>query len=116
VLRTRVTTERQCQVRPGYNSDAALRFSLLLWGEMNMKQPFECIRCHAHMEAGYVPDYREGRFSQQSWWPGKPTNSFWMGLKLAKDQKDQVVPVTTLRCPKCGYLESYAIPKSSSDQ
>jgi hypothetical protein len=64
------------------------------------------------MEAGYVPDYREGRFSQQSWWPGKPTNSFWMGLKWAKDQKDQVAPVTTLRCPKCGYLESYAIPNS----
>ena len=81
-----------------------------------MKQPVECIRCHAHMEDGYVPDYREGRFSQQSWWPGKPTKSFWMGLKLAKDQKDQVTPVTTLRCPKCGYLESYAIPKSISGQ
>jgi hypothetical protein len=32
-----------------------------------------------------------------------------MGLKLAKDQ---VLPVTTLRCPKCGYLESYAILQS----
>jgi hypothetical protein len=34
-----------------------------------------------------------------------------MGLKMGlKMKKDEIVPVTTLRCPRCGYLESYAIP------
>jgi hypothetical protein len=31
-------------------------------------------------------------------------------------KKDQCVPVTTLRCPKCGYLESYAVQATLSDR
>ena len=78
-----------------------------------MTKAVECIRCHARMEAGYVPDLREGGYSSQSWCPGEPTKSFWTGLKI---KADEVVPVRTFRCPECGYLESYALPKSISDQ
>jgi hypothetical protein len=77
-----------------------------------MSKAVECIRCHAQMEVGYVPNLREGGFSQQVWSPGEPRKSFWTGLKM---QADQLVSVKTLRCPKCGYLESYALPKSISD-
>ena len=59
------------------------------------------------MELGYVPDRTHTGHSQQGWFPGVPTKSFWTGLKM---KADELVPVTTLRCPKCGYLESYALP------
>jgi hypothetical protein len=81
-------------------------------GEMDVSKAVECIRCHAQMELGYVPDLREGGSSQQVWSPGVPRNSFWRGgLKL---EADELLPVTTLRCPKCGYLESYALPNVTS--
>jgi hypothetical protein len=76
-----------------------------------MKGPVECIRCHAHMESGWVADNTQAGFTQQDWSPGEPQSSFWTGLKV---EKDKAVPVTTFRCPNCGYLESYAIPQSQN--
>ena len=76
-----------------------------------MSNTLECIRCHAQMERGYVADLGEYGYRQQIWYPGEPVKSFATGLKM---KRDQVVPVTTLHCPKCGYLESYALPKSAS--
>jgi hypothetical protein len=64
------------------------------------------------MENGFVPYNTESGFRQQNWWPGEPKKSFWTGLKV---DADQVIPVKTLRCPKCGYLESYAI-RSGAEQ
>jgi len=78
-----------------------------------MSNAVECIRCHAQMEAGFVADLGEYGFTEQKWCPGEPTKSFWTGLKMGKEK---VIPVRTLRCPKCGYLESYAFPKSISDK
>ena len=70
------------------------------------------MRCYAHMESGWVPDKTQGGLQRQNWSPGEPQPSFWTGLKL---EKNQVLPVTTVRCPKCGYLESYAMPQSQND-
>ena len=78
-----------------------------------MSKTVECIRCHTQMEVGYVADSGEGGYSQHNWCPGEPKKSFWTGLKM---EADQLVPVKTLRCPKCGYLESYALQKTISDQ
>jgi len=78
---------------------------------MSVKGPIECIRCHAHMESGWVADKTQAGLMQQNWSAGEPQPSFWTGLKV---EKDQVVPVTTLRCPTCGYLESYAIAQSQN--
>ena len=75
-----------------------------------MKGTVECTRCHAHMESGWVPDNTQAGLQHQNWSPGEPQPSFWTGLKVEK--KDTVIPVTTFRCPTCGYLESYAIPQS----
>jgi hypothetical protein len=77
-----------------------------------MSKAGECIRCHAQMESGWVPDNTHSGLQRQNWSPGEPQPSFWTGLKVGKDQ---VIPVTTFRCPKCGYLESYAIPQSQND-
>ena len=70
-----------------------------------MNEPVECLRCHTRMEVGYVADVTQRLYQRQKWSPGVPQPSFWGGLKV--DRKS-LVPVTTLRCPNCGYLESYA--------
>jgi hypothetical protein len=79
---------------------------------MNMKGSVECMRCHAHMESGWLVDATHAGYEQENWSPGEPQPSFWTGLKVGKDQ---VIPVTTFRCPKCGYVESYAVPQSQND-
>ena len=86
----------------GYNAE---RFEA---ERCSMSKAVECSRCHAQMEVGFVVDANQSGYQQQNWSPGEPKPNFWLGLKLAKHQ---IVPVTTLRCPKCGYLESYAIPQ-----
>ncbi len=78
-----------------------------------MNQTVECLRCHAQMESGFVPDNTQAGFQEQTWYPGEPEPSFWRGMKM---KKDLVIPVRTLRCPKCGYLESYAFPRSESER
>jgi hypothetical protein len=78
-----------------------------------MKEPVECIRCHARMEVGYLADSTYGGYKQQSWCPGPPQRSVWTGLKVDTNQS---VPVSTLRCPGCGYLESYAAGGAASDR
>jgi hypothetical protein len=80
---------------------------------MSRDETVQCIRCDAQMEVGYVPDATEYGWAQQMWHPGTPQRS-WRGLKGMK--KNQCVPVTTLRCPTCGYLESYAVPGTLSDR
>jgi hypothetical protein len=77
-----------------------------------MNKTVECTRCHAHMESGWVPDNTHTGLQQENWCPGEPQPSFWTGLKVEK--KDIVIPVTTFRCPTCGYLESYAIAQSQN--
>ena len=64
------------------------------------------------MESGWVPDNTHAGLQQENWCPGEPQPSFWTGLKAEK--KEIVIPVTTFRCPNCGYLESYAIPQSQN--
>ncbi len=72
-----------------------------------MDHTVECLRCRTPMETGFVADLTYGANVQEQWVPGTPQGSFWTGLKINKDER---IPVTTMRCPKCGALESYARP------
>ena len=57
------------------------------------------------MERGFVLDEAHGRLTVGRWIAGEPERSIWTGLKTrGKDKLD----VTTYRCRRCGYLESYA--------
>jgi hypothetical protein len=56
-----------------------------------------CAKCGKAMEAGFVLDYQGHG----------PEPSFWTGVKFKGHQR---LPVTTYRCPGCGFLESYAPP------
>jgi hypothetical protein len=58
------------------------------------------------MEPGFVLD--RGHHSapgEQRWVEGEPERSFWQGLKT---KGREIYAVTTFRCERCGYLESYA--------
>ena len=64
-----------------------------------------CAKCSSSMEKGFVLDNAHGGRVQGGWVEGEPERSIWTGIKL-KGRKQ--VPITTYRCQRCGYLESYA--------
>lgn len=65
----------------------------------------ECAKCRGAMEPGFVLDHTYGATAQSEWVEGRPETSFWTGVRLKGRDR---VPVTTYRCARCGYLESYA--------
>jgi hypothetical protein len=62
------------------------------------------------MEEGFVLDRTHGANLQSSWIEGPPETSFWTGLKMKGREQ---IPVTTFRCSKCGYLESFAVENAT---
>ena len=66
-----------------------------------------CPKCHTDMETGYIIDkgIPGGSASVPEWADGEPARSFWSGVRLKGHERHAVV---THRCPKCGFLESYA--------
>ena len=73
---------------------------------MTAKQPV-CPKCRSAMEPGFLVDHTHGGMQDSRWVEGLPERSIWTGLKL---RGRKPVPVTTFRCRKCWYLESYAPP------
>ena len=72
-----------------------------------MTDPKECIRCRGRMEQGFVIDRGDhNALATQKWVEGEPERSFWQGLKT---KNKTTHAVTSFRCERCGYLESYAI-------
>jgi hypothetical protein len=66
-----------------------------------------CSRCQGAMSAGFVLDkIDDARARQSDWQEGNSKRNFWTGVKLHADLQR---PITTFRCERCGYLESYAI-------
>jgi DNA-directed RNA polymerase subunit RPC12/RpoP len=64
-----------------------------------------CPRCGGAMEPGYIVDEGYGTRTVAKWIGGEPERSMWTGLKVrGKDKLD----VTSYRCQRCGFLESYA--------
>ena len=68
-------------------------------------RPLECGKCGRDMEPGYLLDYTHGATAQSTWVEGPPVRSIWTWMNLKGREK---LKVTTWRCTKCGYLESYA--------
>jgi hypothetical protein len=61
------------------------------------------------MEEGFVLDASHAAVLQPKWMEGPPEKSFWTGIKMSGRAQH---PVTTFRCAKCAYLESYAFGDS----
>ncbi len=72
---------------------------------MTKDRVLDCAKCGRTMEPGFVLDLTHGGMAQSAWVDGAPEPSFWTGIKLKGHER---LPVTTYRCPHCGYLESYA--------
>jgi hypothetical protein len=71
----------------------------------------ECPKCRRRtevgfMEVGFVIDQGDTIYTRVSQWAqGPPEQSFWLGVNL---KGRDVVPITTFRCVRCGFLEAYA--------
>lgn len=70
----------------------------------------QCVKCSGDMEQGFMVDRGDMHMKEQAEWAsGEPNRSFWRGSTV--ESKERTLPVTTLRCKTCGYLEFYALPK-----
>ena len=65
----------------------------------------DCPRCGGSLEPGYVVDEGHGTRTVAKWIAGEPERSIWTGLKTRGKDK---LEITTFRCRRCGFLESYA--------
>ena len=70
----------------------------------------ECPKCRHKMDEGLLKDETHGAVRSGKWVEGPPEKSFWTGTKTHGKKQ---IPVTAYRCSKCGYLESYAVQRSS---
>jgi predicted nucleic-acid-binding Zn-ribbon protein len=70
-----------------------------------MEKQVICPKCSHYMDKGIVVDFTHGGSMQSQWAEGEPERSIWTGLKLKGKEKHMI---TTYRCSRCGYLESYA--------
>src|SRR5665647_2673293 len=64
----------------------------------------QCLRCSTAMQEGFIWDSNFSMDFVTRWVPGAPKPGFFGPKVPSKD----VCKVLTFRCPKCGYLESYA--------
>lgn len=65
----------------------------------------DCPKCSSEMVDRYIVDQGYGTNAVPSWREGEPRKSIWVGLKLGGTKP---MEITTYRCGRCGYLESYA--------
>jgi ribosomal protein S27AE len=74
------------------------------------EERLECPRCRGTLQLGFLLEGGEGEMRRVTQWvQGKPERNFWVGLSI-KDRA--VLAVTTYRCERCGYLESYAVAEA----
>ena len=65
-----------------------------------------CPKCNGSMTEGFVVDQGDyGAAHVSRYQPGAPSRSFWTGLKQNAQEQ---VEITTMRCNRCGFLEHYA--------
>ena len=72
------------------------------------KSNTNCPKCGAEMEAGYILDQTYGANLPSNWIEGEPVKSFW-----SVDKKHY--QVQTLRCVRCGFLESYTTEETTNN-
>lgn len=65
------------------------------------------------MKVGYIMDRGDGNYRyQETWVEGNPEQSFFRGTKISDKTQHHV---QTFCCPKCGFLESYAVLEENYD-
>ena len=74
-----------------------------------MKTP-NCPKCQGSMEEGYLMDQGDNAPGQSHWRTRESAPRQLLGF-ITIQQAKNMLAVTTFRCVKCGFLESYAQPK-----
>jgi len=64
-----------------------------------------CSKCEGEMEEGFLLDSTHNAVRVAHWAEGAP--AYWF-LKVLKMKGRRRLPVRTLRCRRCGFLESFA--------
>jgi len=64
-----------------------------------------CPKCGTAMDEGFILDHGHPSHHAASWIEGKPEKSFWSGVRTRGKEK---LAITTMRCSRCGFLESFA--------
>ena len=72
---------------------------------LRMLKPQTCPECHSRMEEGVTLDLESRR--TQTWLQGPVEEKWLTGIKT---RGRELLPVVSYRCPKCGYLKSFAPP------
>lgn len=75
----------------------------------------KCLRCETPMELGFQVDMAHMNVLPAHWTAGEPQPSFWGLHSVRQSQVKAGIPIRSYRCPKCGYLESYALNQPSSN-
>ena len=70
-----------------------------------MPQSRQCPKCQGATTEGFIVDHTHGGVSVSTWVEGEPKKSFWVGVKMSGTTP---IDITTWRCRRCGFLESYA--------
>ena len=76
------------------------------------KYNLNCSKCSSEMEDGFIVDFGYANVQPSGWVEGEPVKSRWHGIKI-NDKKQY--SITTFRCVRCGYLESYATEEKQKD-
>ena len=71
-----------------------------------------CLRCDGEMEPGYVLDYGLDRIEPARWVEGPPETGLLGTTTRGKRQHR----ISTFRCSRCGWLESFADPPTSPEE
>lgn len=70
--------------------------------------PTTCSKCSGPMVHGFSIEFGTPPSPQvASWVEGEPELG-WFGVAMKVPHKSTSIPIATLRCASCGYLESYA--------
>lgn len=65
-----------------------------------------CPKCSGSMSEGFIVDHGDyGATHVSTFQAGEPARNFWTGTKQSPEDQFAIV---TMRCNRCGYLESYA--------
>lgn len=79
-----------------------------------MQKDLKCPKCSGKMEEGVSVEYKvigSANFNSNNpkieTWGKKIKNNFFI------DSVEKEIPITTYRCSKCGFLESYAFDLST---
>ena len=70
-----------------------------------MARSRDCPKCGGAMAEGFLVDRTHGGAGVTAWVEGEPVKSVWTGLKLKGRAR---IDVSSWRCRRCGFLESYA--------